>query len=404
MIPSYVNGKSWNQTPKVDKDFFRASERFGGTLDLREPNKDTGLKTQGRRVTRALCIRPLNIFNDIVSQLNGRSSKLSQFNAQIKYGYIRNRIPNAFCWKQAQTTYLGVTSGLVQFIYGFTSHLLSFNEFLPQRLDGAADEEKGKIFLLKEGLDFDALLNWKEGAELIFANYRRPKSQDRQLFAVYITHLAILFVYLHELGHAYYSHNEFLSKIAGSSIIKEMQNEKKSSSKLAYILNRFELLADGFAIDLSLNTRLGAFSSGVEDESDYYSWSVGVDLLLWVFAQKLLLTMQQGSHPHPQIRVMNKMSQLHKTDYGRPSKKITYGNQSDMSISNICNLASLDVYDFWRINNLPGWNNSFISEETVKAHVDLIEKIQIQETELWLQYEEYVDKERLGEVKIFRPS
>jgi hypothetical protein len=225
-----------------------------------------------------------------------------------------------------------------------------------------------------------------------------PKGKDRQLLALNITHLSILYVFLHELGHAYYLHNDFIEKYYGKIVIQEMQSNKGNDRELSNLLNRFELLADGFAIDISLNTKLGSFSSGMTDASDFYTWSIGVDLLLWIFSQRLILTTAPGNHPHPQLRIMNKVFHLDKKDYGFPPKKITYNDQANMPISKISNVASMDLYTFWKANDLPGWNNSFLSQDTIKLHFESIENLQRKDSDIWLKYEVYANHDLISDV------
>lgn len=403
MKPPLFNSDCWTRTPHVDSDFIEASERFGGTLDLRNVNPDDintipSYLSKGLEGTRALCLKPLNIFNEIVTQMSSESINVDRFNSNVKCGYIRNRTPNAYCWKEDQIIYLGVNSGLVQFFFGVISHFLSFQEFMTERLYGSTGEEKGQIDSIKDGIDFESILKWEVGSEYIYPQYRFPKSEDRQLLALNITHLTILYAFLHELGHAYYLHNDFIEKYFGNIVIQEMQSNKRNDRELSNLLNRFELLADIFAIEISLNSKSGSFNSGMADASDFYTWSIGVDLLLFIFSQRLILTTAPGSHPHPQLRILNKVFHLGKKDYGNPPKKITYNDQANMPISKIAILASKDLYEFWKTNELPGWNNSFLSEDTIKFHFESIENLQRKDTEIWLKYEDFVDHDLIKEV------
>ena len=404
MPPRYFDFDYSERPPNVDPDFARASERFGGPLDLHDRSSlvegmssDDVLRSQ--KLSRIVFVRPLNIFSEMLSIFSGDSELFAGFNRQLRIGFIRRKNPNAYCWTDGGLTYLGVTSGLVRFIWGFNSHLLSFSEFLQDSLDGANDEQGGQIESLSNGIDIDSIFRWEEGGSLVVPNYRLPKGNTRTFFALNMTHLAVLYVFLHELGHACYRHNEFIQRSFGVNALEEMPGQESRDSELEYLRNRFELLADGFAVDCCLNLRLGALASRMDDGSDYFQWSIAVDLLMWIFSQRSRIVSHRGSHPHPQTRILNKMLHIEGSDYGLPARRVSYSEKANVPIREICMTASAVLYQFWESNRLPGWDNSFFFEEAQDAHAKYVSDLQRRNEGIWRRYEQFVDQRLLQELK-----
>ena len=57
----------------------------------------------------------------------------------------------------------------------------------------------------------------------------------------------------------------------------------------------------------------------------------------------------------------------------------------------------MDLYEFWKANNLPGWNNSFLCPDTIKLHFEYIENLQRKDSDIWLKYESYVNYDLISD-------
>lgn len=385
---------SYESTPTFNPEFIEASEAFGGALELRAPNS-FGIKLEkeleaGLNHTRLYAIRPLNIINSVIHELNQLSPKLAEHNSTLQIGYITNKLPNAYCWKKDNLTFIGATSGLVFFIAGTISHLLSFPEFLTQNVF-SEDEISGDFTKLREHVDLKKLFDRKKETGLLYGQYRTPVNDLRKVAALQITHMALVFTFLHEIGHYYYGHIDFiLDKLKLKSLV-EIFGDSTVDDESYNLFQRFELLADDFAIEFMANKVINGdfFANNLEQ---YFLWSISVDFLLWMFGQKSSLNIQASTHPHPYVRILSKFLKIAKLKIlCSEVHKVNNANKKDLSVNDICHLATLDLMNSWKTMRLPGIE-CFFSKENIHPDADgILESVQRKDSTLWLAYENYVN-------------
>ena len=155
----------WTHDVPLDEGFRQAAESFGGALDLRRPECDPRIQSDAdrnaRELSRALFVRPLNIFHAVLGRVAARSPRCAARLSQVRFGYIYSPAPNAYCWQDTGRTFMGVTSGLAHFVHGSAESLLSTPDFLRTFLDGAEEEIPGDPTELRRPFDIHQLLAFR---------------------------------------------------------------------------------------------------------------------------------------------------------------------------------------------------------------------------------------------------
>lgn len=391
----------WESEVPMDSDFQKAAELFGGTLDLRALENDPGARTpsytDARKRTRYLFLRPLNIFHTILKDLAARSPRCASMVSQIRVGYLYSTEPNAFCWQAADRGFIGVTSGFGHFIHGWAAHLLSMPEFLNTFVAGAEEEAAGDFAELREGFDFDRIMA-KKGLYLERL-HRMPRSTPRRLAAFEIAHMGMLFAFLHELGHFVLRHPQFARDNFYIHFLRELRDDGCAAREDSKLCHLFELMADNFAVELSLGHEVGQrYGAGPND--GYAFWSIGVDLTLWLFGHGTALTSSSASHPHPQVRLMNKVLKLMEFEKAYPGQIVCRpGGDVELSIDRFCTLASLELAKTWQRLALPGWIASWLLEDDAQRTTQAFwMDVTKQTSAIRDKYEAYVDWSLLSEV------
>jgi hypothetical protein len=391
----------WEAEVPMDSDFQQAAELFGGALDLRAPEDDPRVRTQAdadaRDRTRHLFLRPLNIFHAILKKLAAQSPRCASMVSQVRAGYLYSTEPNAFCWQAADRGFVGVTSGFGHFIHGWAAHLLSMPEFLTTFVAGAEEESAGDIAELRDGFDFDKIMA-KRGPHLERL-HRMPRSTPRILATFEIAHMAMLFAFLHEFGHFVLRHPQFARDNLDIHFLRELREDGCAAPEYGKLCHLFELMADNFAVELALGHEVGQrYGAGPTD--GYAFWSIGVDLTLWLFGHGTALTSSSASHPHPQVRLMNKVFKLMDFEKAYPGRIVCRpGADAELSIDRFCMLASLELAQTWQRLALPGWTASCLLEDDAQrsTHAFCMD-VTNQASAIREKYEAYADWSLLSEV------
>jgi hypothetical protein len=391
----------WEAEVPMDLDFQQAAEPFGGALDLRVPENDPRVRTQhdadARARTRHLFLRPLNIFHAILKSLGTRSSRCASMVSQVRVGYLYSREPNAFCWQDADLAFIGVTAGFGHFVHGWAAHLLSMPEFLATFVAGAEEETAGDLAELRNGFDFDKIMA-KRGSR-VERLHRMPRSTPRILAGYEIAHMAILFAFLHELGHFVLRHPQFARDNFDIHFLRELREDGCAMPEHSRLCHLFELMSDNFAVELALGHEVGQrYGAGPTD--GYAFLSIGVDLTLWLFGHGTALTCSSTSHPHPQVRLMNKVFKLMDFEKAYPGRIVCHpGAKVELSIDRFCMLASLELAKTWQCLALLGWTASCLLEDDARRTTQAFcMDVMNQASAIRNKYEAYADWSLLSEV------
>jgi len=356
----------WQEDVPLDVEFQKASERFGGALDLRPADSDPRVATpqrlEARANTRLLFLRPLNIFRHILRKLAQRPALRGTIIGDIKFGYLLTTMPNALCWKDGgRYYYIGVTSGLGYLVHGWAASFLSMPDFMPDAIAGAEDEIPGDLRLLRQGFDLEKVIDWKREEGLIQGKYRMPKSPARRLVTYEIAHMALLHTFLHELGHCLLRHLDFAGDYLDVHMLKELRSGVDGRPEKEHLAHFFELTADNLAMEVFLAERGGQqYGGGPAD--GYACWSLAVDLVLWLFGYGTALTEASPTHPHPHVRIANKVHKLAEYEKHNSGRIVCQlGPDVKLPIDKFCNWVSRQLAESWIKTQLPGWTNSLWS-------------------------------------------
>ena len=393
----------WEGDAPLDTEFQRAAERFGGALDLRspqhDPRVDTAQRSEARTNTRLLFLRPMNIFHHILERLATQPSLEGAVINKIKFGYLLTTMPNAFCWKDTGQLFIGVTSGLGYLVHGWAANLLSMPDFMPDAVHGAEDEKVGDLQLLRNGFDLERVIDWRREEGLIYARYRTPQSLVRRLLSYEVVHMALLHAFLHEFGHCLLRHLDFMEEHLDLTLLKELRLDHDGSPEEMHLAHLFELTADNFAMELALGLKVGEeYGAGKTD--GYAIWSLALDLILWLFGHGTPLTKASLTHPHPQVRLVNKILKL--VDYERhyPGRIVCrLGSEAELPLDKFCNWVSMQLAKTWKTLQLPEWMASpFLEEDAREVAYEAYRDIWQTTSSLRQDYEEYPDWTMVNEV------
>jgi len=386
----------WESDAPLDIEFNRAAEQFGGTLDLRSPQQDprvdTAQRSEARVRTRLLFLRPMNIFHHILDRLATRPSLKGSAINKIKFGYLYTTMPNAICWKDAGQPFIGVTSGLGYLVFGWASNLLSMPGFMPDAIHGAEEEQVGDLQLLRNGFDLEKVIDWTKEEGLIYGRHRTPQSLIRMLMSYEVAHMALLHAFLHELGHCLLRHLDFLEEHLDLTLIKELRLDYDGSPEEIHLAHFLELTADNFAMEFALSLKVGE-EYGARKTDGYAVWSLALDLLLWLFGHGTPLSKASLTHPHPQVRLMNKALKLLEYEKNNPGRiSCPLRPDAQLPLDRLCNWVSMQLANSWKTLQLPGWISSpFIEEDARDVAYKAYRDIWQMNTGIRQDYEEYVD-------------
>ncbi|MCU7873673.1 MAG: hypothetical protein KZQ91_13110 [Candidatus Thiodiazotropha sp. (ex Lucinoma borealis)] len=377
----------------IDKDSIEAFEPFGGVLDLRTPeeggrNLDREMSDALKR-TRLLFLKPIHIFSEAIASYNKHSKLLEQYNNTLEFGYIRNKTPNAFCWKTDKKTYIGVTSGLVHYLFGSFSHLLSFPAFLNNHID-ASKETDGDYEQLRDALSTEILFNWPFLSDKVEALHRYPIGIERSAAALELTHMAILFCFFHELSHYYYGHLDFLDTKYNCRNINEVKNMNGDDIAKENLSKRFEIFADDLAMDQLVNNIINGdiYEQTLER---YYLLSTSINFLLWLFGQhQLPKPTQKGTHPHPAIRILAMfIKQKNYNSFGMKNSDDNSQIPDDFSVGSTMSLATIDLSKAWHGLDLGGKDcfSFFVDSSSSTLSESHLNEVRVNDSALWNEYE-----------------
>jgi hypothetical protein len=240
-----------------------------------------------------------------------------RFFSSLLFDFIFNPRLDAIC-KRTDTGYIiGINSGFVDVIFRYFFTVLSHPHVMPQLeergFENTADEE-----LFGRGFDPFANLEQKTAGLMLFRPFRYPKGQIKQRLAYGMGILAVIFVFLHELGHIVNGHADGIREQFGFETFAESESERQLLPLPTAISHGAEFIADGFASVFSVANGLtsheviDAFLPATEDvtgvpyeHTKFYFWSFAINSVLQLLSQQPVpLDAMDVTHPHPKVRLV----------------------------------------------------------------------------------------------------
>jgi hypothetical protein len=229
---------------------------------------------------------------------------------------------------------------------------------MPELIDGADEEQDGELKALRDGFDLSKVIDYYREEGRIYTLHRWPQSPARLAISFEVAHMALLFVFLHELGHAVLGHVGFAEDHLGIPILRELGRDPNSPPDYLQLSHLFEFMADNFAIEFSLRQRVADFYGGTPP-GGYVVWSLATDLLLWLFADRAPIGSPDGTHPHPQVRLFNKTNKLIEYEEKNPGDIVCRPvPDQPFSLDRFCTLVSVQLAKCWSKMQLPGWEST----------------------------------------------
>lgn len=378
-----------------DSLFVDDAEEFGGALDLRRTGTTASLEAQAvdsRELTRVLFLPPLQMTRFCLAAMTTSKSSGASLLQQTHLGILLSETPNAYAWRVGDHYNIALTAGLGHLLFGWTAHLLSFRSFLPNLLEGAEEEADGNLEELRADFSLARVADFHSLQGKVIATHRLPRSQVRMDLTYAITHVALSFALLHELGHIAAGHVDFAVLRLAMPSIEELRTTKTALGADLQLAQTFELMADNFAIEASLLARL-AERYGASATDGHAIWTIASDLLLWLFSYRSRRVQPSESHPHPQVRILNKLAKVAQFRELNPHYvNCVLPSGTAVDIATLSHRISAQVGDAWTTLGLPGHElRSIVADGVDRRSINAFRDVVAEKSSLVRDFEASLD-------------